>query len=72
MRATLGANDRNQISIFDQQARTYRLLQRVLVAQKKTDAALEIAERGRGRAFVALLARRQTGIDAGQEKPTLV
>ena len=58
LRTTLGNNDRNQISLFDQQERTYRLLQRVLVAQKKTDAALEIAERGRGRAFVALLARR--------------
>lgn len=58
LRANLGNNDRNQISLFDQQARTYRLLQRVLVAQNKTDAALEIAERGRGRAFVQLLARR--------------
>jgi CHAT domain-containing protein/Flp pilus assembly protein TadD len=58
LRANLGNNDRNQISLFDQQVRTYRLLQRVLVAQKKTDAALEIAERGRARAFVQLLARR--------------
>ncbi|MBW4474920.1 MAG: CHAT domain-containing protein [Stenomitos rutilans HA7619-LM2] len=63
LRTTLGNNDRNQISLFDQQARTYRLLQRALVAQKKTDAALEIAERGRARAFVQLLARRLAEID---------
>ena len=65
LRANLGDNDRNQISLFDQQARTYRLLQRVLVAQKKTDAALEIAERGRARAFVALLSRRLSRADIG-------
>ncbi len=64
LRANLGNNDRNQISLFDQQARTYRLLQRVLVAQKKTDTALEIAERGRARAFVQLLARRLSGADS--------
>ncbi|WP_421657394.1 CHAT domain-containing tetratricopeptide repeat protein [Leptothermofonsia sp. ETS-13] len=58
LRANLGTNDFNKISIFEQQARTYRLLQRVLVAQNKTTAALEIAERGRARAFVELLSRR--------------
>ncbi|WP_242036819.1 tetratricopeptide repeat protein [Leptolyngbya sp. FACHB-321] len=63
LRANLGNNDRNQISLFEQQARTYRLLQRVLVAQNKTDAALEIAERGRARAFVALLSRRLSGAE---------
>lgn len=36
----------------------YRTLQQVLIAQNKTDAALEISERGRGRAFVELLASR--------------
>ncbi|HEY9655024.1 MAG TPA: tetratricopeptide repeat protein, partial [Crinalium sp.] len=63
LRANLGNNDRNQISLFEEQARTYRLLQRVLVAQNKTDAALEIAERGRARAFVALLSRRLSGAE---------
>ncbi len=69
LRANLGNNDRNQISLFEEQARTYRLLQRVLVAQNKTDAALEIAERGRARAFVALLSRRLSGAET---KPTAV
>jgi len=54
----LGLEDADNISIFDTQARTYNLLQQVLVAQGRTDAALEIAERGRSRAFVELLARR--------------
>jgi CHAT domain-containing protein len=34
------------------------LLQKILVAQNKTEAALEVAERGRARAFVELLASR--------------
>ena len=53
-----GLNDTNKVSIFEQQARTYRILQQVLIAQNKTDTALEIAERGRARAFVELLASR--------------
>ncbi|NJP09992.1 MAG: tetratricopeptide repeat protein [Leptolyngbyaceae cyanobacterium RU_5_1] len=52
LRAGLGNNDAYKISIFEEQARTYRLLQQVLVAQNKTNAALEIAKRGRARAFV--------------------
>ena len=51
-------NDFNKISIFETQAHTYRIMQRVLVAQNHTNSALEIAERGRARAFVALLATR--------------
>jgi CHAT domain-containing protein/Flp pilus assembly protein TadD len=50
--------DTNKVSLFDIQSRTYRTLQQVLIAQNKTDAALEIAERGRARAFVELLASR--------------
>ncbi|BAZ40686.1 TPR repeat-containing protein [Calothrix sp. NIES-4101] len=52
--------DRNdlKISIFEQQTRTYEILQRVLIAQNKTDAALEVSENGRARAFVDLLISR--------------
>lgn len=57
-RARLGNNDAYKISIFEQQARTYRTLQKVLIAQNKTNDALEIAEGGRARAFVDLLATR--------------
>ncbi|MDZ7959783.1 MAG: tetratricopeptide repeat protein [Aulosira sp. DedQUE10] len=50
--------DTNKVSLFDTQGSIYRTLQQVLIAQNKTDAALEIAERGRARAFVELLASR--------------
>jgi CHAT domain-containing protein len=50
--------DVNQVSIFEGQAYTYRTLQQVRVAQNQPIAALEIAERGRARAFVDLLTER--------------
>ena len=52
MRQMLGSNDANKVSIFEEQARTYRTLQQVRVAQNNPIAALEISERGRARAFV--------------------
>ncbi len=63
------SSDANQVSLFEQQGRTYRLLQRVLVAQGKPNQALEIAERGRARAFVALLARRLGGSSTSSTRP---
>ncbi|BAY88912.1 MULTISPECIES: CHAT domain-containing protein [unclassified Tolypothrix] len=51
-------SDTNKVYLFDTQRSTYRILQKVLIAQNKTDAALEISERGRARAFVELLASR--------------
>ena len=53
-------NDSEKISIFDTQRNTYNTLQKVFIAQNKVDAALEIAERSRARAFVELLASRLT------------
>jgi CHAT domain-containing protein len=64
MRQMLGSNDANKVSIFEGQARTYRLLQEVRVAQNNPIAALEIAERGRARAFVDLLTERLSTDDA--------
>jgi CHAT domain-containing protein/lipopolysaccharide biosynthesis regulator YciM len=58
MRQRLGSNDANKVSIFERQASTYRNLQKVRVAQNNPIAALEIAERGRARAFVDLLTER--------------
>ncbi len=58
IRAALGSNDANKVSIFETQAGTYHTLEKVLIAQNKTDVALEIAERGRARALVELLTRR--------------
>src|SRR5919202_66687 len=51
-------DDANKVSIFEKQARTYRLLQEILIAQNKPNEALKIAERGRARAFVELLNSR--------------
>ncbi|MFB2898510.1 CHAT domain-containing protein [Aerosakkonemataceae cyanobacterium BLCC-F50] len=53
-----GLKDSEKISIFETQSSPYRTLQQVLVAQNKTDTALEISERGRARAFVELLTQR--------------
>lgn len=52
------------MSISDTQRNTYRTLQQVLIAENKTDAALEIAERGRARAFVELLNKRISPTDS--------
>ncbi|MCC2695416.1 CHAT domain-containing protein [Nodularia sp. LEGE 04288] len=61
--------DSEKVSIFETQHHTYNNLQKVLIAQNKTDAALEIAERGRGRAFVELLASRLSS-ESKQQFPT--
>ncbi len=50
--------DASKISIFETQADSYRNLQQALIAQNKLKPALEIAERGRARAFVELLTER--------------
>jgi CHAT domain-containing protein len=49
------AGDNAKVEIFEKQGITYSFLQKVLIAQKKTDAALEIAERGRSRSLVEWL-----------------
>ena len=53
-----GLTDENKVSLFEIQANTYRFQQEALVTQNKFEAALEVAERGRARAFVELLATR--------------
>ncbi|HEY9858458.1 MAG TPA: CHAT domain-containing tetratricopeptide repeat protein, partial [Candidatus Obscuribacterales bacterium] len=59
LRSQLDQNDdANKISIFETQATTYSTLQEVLIAQNKAQSALEVAERGRSRAFVELLAKQ--------------
>ncbi|MBD2205837.1 CHAT domain-containing protein [Calothrix sp. FACHB-1219] len=50
--------DGNRIAIFETQARVFSLLQKVLIEQNKFPEALEVAERGRARAFIALLTLR--------------
>jgi CHAT domain-containing protein len=48
-------DDIHKVSLFDTQVLTYNLLQQVLIAQNRPDAALEVSEWGRARAFVELL-----------------
>jgi CHAT domain-containing protein/Flp pilus assembly protein TadD len=58
-------NDAETISLFETQVNTYQLLEVLLVAQNQLEAALEITEQGRARAFVNLLRTRLT--DASEE-----
>ncbi|NEO86800.1 MAG: CHAT domain-containing protein [Spirulina sp. SIO3F2] len=67
IRADLGNNDANRVSIFEQQSNTYRTLQQAQIAQNKTTAALETAERGRARAFVELLHHRLNSDDTNPQ-----
>ena len=53
-----GLTDEDKISLFEIQASTYSFQQQALVNQNNFEAALEVAERGRARAFVELLATR--------------
>ena len=54
----VGLQDSHQISIFETQRSSYRMLEEVLIAQDKPIEALEISERGRTRAFINLLRQR--------------
>jgi filamentous hemagglutinin family protein len=58
LRSNLGQDDANKISLFDLQATAYNTLEAALVAQNQPHIALEVAERGRARSFVELLARK--------------
>jgi tetratricopeptide (TPR) repeat protein len=52
----VGLSNSYKTSLIEIQINTYRSLRDVLIAQNKTDTALEIVERSRSRAFVELLA----------------
>jgi CHAT domain-containing protein/tetratricopeptide (TPR) repeat protein len=58
LRQRLGDHDAYKVSIFETQNVPYINLQSLLVQQKQPEAALELAERGRARAFAELLTRR--------------
>ncbi|MDX2098585.1 MAG: CHAT domain-containing tetratricopeptide repeat protein [Leptolyngbyaceae cyanobacterium bins.59] len=53
--------DTEKVNLADRQRFPYNTLQQVFIAQKKIETALEIAERGRARAFAELLAKRTQG-----------
>ncbi len=65
-----GLNDTYKVSIFDTQASSYSLLQEILIATNKPEAALEASEKGRARAFSELLAQRIYDKDNKQLKST--
>ncbi len=58
LRGKLSDRDNFKVSIFETQAATYRHLEKTLIVQNKIEAALEVAERSRARAFVELLGAR--------------
>lgn len=64
MRSSL--SELEQVSIFDTQAFSYNLLEQVLIADRKPEAALEAAEQGRARAFALRLANRLTSTASSQ------
>jgi CHAT domain-containing protein/predicted negative regulator of RcsB-dependent stress response len=66
-----GLKDSDQVSLFDTQAQTYESWQQALIAQGQSDKALEVAERGRARAFVELFATKTGQNPATLTSPTL-
>lgn len=66
-----GLSDFDQVNIFDTQIFTYNLLQQVLLAANKPEAALEASEQGRARAFAQLLASRLTRDRKASTNPTI-
>jgi len=48
-----------QVFNLEYHARSYQLLQKVLIDQNQTTPALEVAEQGRARALAELLIQRQ-------------
>jgi len=59
IRQLLLTKDIWKVSIFEQQAKTYRILQQVLVARQQPQQALEISQQGRTRALVEILFRHK-------------
>lgn len=55
-----GLIDSDKVAIFETQRDSYQALQNLLFEQNKIEASLEVAERGRSRAFVELLVERLT------------
>lgn len=60
-RETLGDNDAEKITLFEEQLKTYQALQRVLIASNQPEAALEIADHSRSRSLVEAMANKPIG-----------
>ncbi len=59
-RAMRAPGDEYAVELFDAQHRPYNLLKQLLIAQNRTNEALEMAERGHARSFLDLLALRSS------------
>lgn len=59
-------NDADKVAIFQTQADSHKQLLKTLIAQNRTDAALEVVERGRTRALVELLTSHSSANTRGQ------
>lgn len=59
-RADRELTDMQRVTLLEQQSYAYRQLLRTLIAQGKTDVALEWAERGRARSLVEVLMQQAT------------
>ncbi|MEM9265565.1 MAG: CHAT domain-containing protein [Cyanobacteria bacterium P01_F01_bin.13] len=59
-----GLQDINKVSLFETQSYLYDQLQQVLIERDEIQAALEVAERGRTRAFAELLAAQTLETDS--------
>jgi CHAT domain-containing protein/tetratricopeptide (TPR) repeat protein len=71
-------SDIDKVSLFDTQIHSYFLLRRILAEQGQYEAALEISERSRSRAFLELLNKRfnqnsgrKSNVTAYESLPTL-
>jgi CHAT domain-containing protein len=62
-----GLRDSEKISFADTVAQTYQLLQKALIEQNKSQAALEISEQARARALVELLASKINTISSAAQ-----
>lgn len=62
-----GLKDRDKVFLANRFVNPYQWLQYTLIVQNKTTTALEIAERGRTRAFVELMATRLAGDSASSQ-----
>ncbi|WP_424094660.1 CHAT domain-containing protein [Moorena producens] len=71
IRKILSNKDDWKVSSFEQQARSYRLLQQVLIAQGQPKQALEISERGRNRALIDLLGAQLSEAPQKTKAPTI-
>ncbi|GAB1544637.1 CHAT domain-containing protein [Scytonema sp. NUACC21] len=66
LRSELGESEAQKISFFETQDLTYRILQKVLIAQNKIEEALEVCERGRSSVFVEFLVRKSPRLTESQ------